>query len=69
MSDCQRTAELEEPLRDLIALCEALRALCAHGDSEDLHLADIEPVALLAVQVAKRLAGSLLGLDEPAADR
>ena len=56
----------EELANDLIALCEALRVLCAAGDSADLGLADIEPVALLAVQVAKRLARCVLGVDEPA---
>ena len=56
----------EELANDLIALCEALRVLCAAGDDADLRLADIEPVAPLAVQVAKRLARCVLGVNEPA---
>ena len=48
-------ADLEEPLRDLAALCEGMRALCRHGDAAALGLLDLEPFAATASQLAGQL--------------
>jgi len=47
--------DLEEPLRDLLHLCEGLRVLCALGEDRGLTLADAEPLATLAAQLAAEL--------------
>ena len=47
--------DLEERLRDLLHLCEGLRALCACGEQRGLMLSDAEPVAMLAAQLAWEL--------------
>jgi hypothetical protein len=48
-------ADLEEPLRDLLHLCEGLRVLCALGEDRGLTLADAGPLGTLAAQVAAEL--------------
>ena len=48
-------ADLEEPLRDLAALCEGMRALCRHGQAAALGPLDLEPLAATAAHLAKQL--------------
>ncbi len=48
-------ANLEEPLRDLAALCEGLRALCRHGEAAALAPLDLEPLAATAAHLAGQL--------------
>lgn len=47
--------DLEERLRDLLCLCEGLRAVCSCGQERGLTLSDAQPVAMLAAQLAKDL--------------
>lgn len=49
-------ADLEEPLRDLAALCEGMRALCRHGEATALGPLDLEPLAATAAHLAGQLA-------------
>jgi hypothetical protein len=53
-------ADLEERLRDLVFLCEALRVLCARGEEWGLTLADGEGVAVLAAQLAAEVQRAVL---------
>ena len=49
-------ADVEAPLRDLNALCEALRVMAERGGPEaGLDLADAEAVAVLAAHMAAQL--------------
>ena len=69
--DADRPAvlDLEEPLRNLVALCEALRVLCAEGSLADLGLCDLQPVAEVAAACAARLLErweAALGPERPA---
>jgi urease gamma subunit len=53
-------ADLEERLRDLVLLCEAVRVLCARGEERGLTLADGEGVAVLAAQLAAEVQRAVL---------
>ena len=59
--------EEEEHVRDLAALCEGIRAACAQGEQRGLTLADIEPLATLAAQMAQDLLRATTSPDTPAA--
>lgn len=48
-------AGLEEPLRDLAALCEGMRALRRHGEAAALGPLDLEPLAATAAHLAGQL--------------
>ena len=48
-------ADLEEPLRDLAALCEGMRALYRHGEVAALAPPDLEPLAATAAHLAGQL--------------
>jgi hypothetical protein len=61
IEDEDRTApDLEERLRDLLHVCEGLRALCSCGEQRGLTLADAVPLAMLAAQLAAELQRDLL---------
>jgi hypothetical protein len=53
--------DLEEPLRNLVHLCEGVRVLCACGEQRGLTLTDAEPLAVLAALLAADLRRQVLG--------
>lgn len=61
IEDEDRSApDLEERLRDLLHVCEGLRALCSCGEQRGLTLADAVPLAMLAAQLVAELRRDLL---------
>ena len=52
MRTAPESADREEPLRELTALCEGLRVACARGEARGLTLGDRESLATLGAQLA-----------------